>query len=170
MDMITATDPVTNDEDIIDSRAVIERIEELTAALEHCAACDEEISETDTGLWETNDEIIEGSRWCEHSEDHLHAPEAWTDDEREEAQEELAALRELASDGETNAAEWESGATLIRDTYFEDYAREMAEDIGAIQRDMDWPCNHIDWEAAADELKIDYSTVDFAGVDYWVHS
>lgn len=56
--------------------------------------------------------------------------------------------------------------TLIRYSRFEDYAKELAEDIGAINRDAKWPNNHIDWESAAKELQQDYSSCDFDGIDY----
>lgn len=80
---------------------------------------------------------------------------------------ELQALRALAKEGE-GAADWQYGETLIRDSYFEDYARELAEDIGAIPRDAAWPAYCIDWERAALELQVDYFTIDFDGVTYWV--
>lgn len=57
--------------------------------------------------------------------------------------------------------------TLIRDSYFEDYARDLAEDIGAIDRKSQWPYTCIDWEAAAHELQQDYSSVEWDGVTYW---
>ena len=64
--------------------------------------------------------------------------------------------------------DWEGGATLIRSDEFENYARELAEDIGAIGRDNPWPTSHIDWEAAADELKQDFAAVDFGSSTYYV--
>ena len=57
---------------------------------------------------------------------------------------------------------------LIRDSYFEDYARELAEDIGAIDSRASWPLTHIDWPAAAAALQQDYTSVEFAGVTYWI--
>ena len=51
--------------------------------------------------------------------------------------------------------------TLIRDNYFEEYARQLAEDIGAISNDASWPNNCIDWKQAAIELEADYSMVNF---------
>lgn len=57
--------------------------------------------------------------------------------------------------------------TLIRDTYFAEYARELAEGIGAINKDAVWPNNCIDWERAARELQHDYSEVEYLGVTYW---
>lgn len=56
---------------------------------------------------------------------------------------------------------------LIRDDYFETYAQEFAEDIGAISRDAEWPYTHIDWEAAAEALQQNYSSKDWDGVTYW---
>lgn len=84
----------------------------------------------------------------------------------EEDQEIFEALAEEVK----GSPDWEYGETLIRDSYFEDYARELAEDIGAISGDEKWPLNHIDWESAADELRQDYFSVDFDGVDYWIRS
>lgn len=68
---------------------------------------------------------------------------------------------------EINSREWNSGLQLIADSYFETYAREFAEDIGAISGDERWPATCIDWEKAASELQIDYSCVDFDGETYW---
>jgi hypothetical protein len=56
---------------------------------------------------------------------------------------------------------------LIRESYFTEYAQQMAEDIGAISKDSAWPACHIDWDEAADALKIDYTSVDFDGVTYY---
>lgn len=57
--------------------------------------------------------------------------------------------------------------TLIRDSYFQAYAEELAEDCGMINSDATWPNNCIDWERAARELRQDYSSVEFDGVTYW---
>ena len=87
----------------------------------------------------------------------------------EDEVEELKALKSLAEDAE-GSPDWAYGETLIRDSYFEDYARDLAEDIGAISGDEKWPANCIDWERAAEELKYDYFSVDFDGVEYHIHS
>jgi hypothetical protein len=114
---------VSNSADIIDSRDVIARIEEL-----------EDIPIPDR----TGDE-----------------------------QDELDSLVEFAEDGETNLSEWNHGVVLIRDSYFEDYAREFAADIGAINGAAGWPLSYIDWEAAAEALQVDYFNIEFDGVTYW---
>lgn len=113
---------ISNADDIIDSRDVIARIEEL-----------EEIE---------------------------------TRDDDEEA--ELAALKAFAAEGADYAPDWDYGETCIRDSYFVEYAQQLAEDIGAINADATWPNNCIDWERAARELRMDYTAIDFDGVTYWV--
>ena len=89
-----------------------------------------------------------------------------TEDEEEQA--ELKALCDLQEEAEGYSEDWRYGATLIRDSYFEDYARELAEDISAIPSDNKWPCTCIDWKEAAEELQQDYTSVEFDGVTYWV--
>jgi len=53
----------------------------------------------------------------------------------------------------------ENEPTMIPEDEFEDYAQQLAEDIGAIGKDNQWPLNCIDWEDASEELKNDYSEV-----------
>ena len=57
--------------------------------------------------------------------------------------------------------------TLIRDSYFRTYAQELAEDCGMIPQDAGWPARCIDWNQAARELQMDYSSVEYGGVTYW---
>jgi antirestriction protein len=83
----------------------------------------------------------------------------------DEERELIAAIRELAREG---IEDWEYGAQLIAEHYFEDYARELAEDIGALPRDYTWPTSCIDWEQAARELQMDYTPVEFLGTTYYV--
>ena len=94
--------------DIIDSRAAMERIEELR-------------------------EIIGA---------------ATEDDDVSEEGDELTALKALAEEGAHATSEWDDGADLIRDSYFIEYARDFADNIGAVDRNARWPLNRIDWDAA----------------------
>ena len=86
----------------------------------------------------------------------------------EDETKELKTLKELQEEGSSYCCDWHYGATLIRDSYFEEYAQDFAEEIGAIDRDLSWPANCIDWKQATRELQMDYSSIDFDGVDYWV--
>jgi len=79
------------------------------------------------------------------------------------------AFEELAEEAE-GSPDWPHGETLIRHDHFEGYARELAEDMGMLKGDESWPLNCIDWEEAADQLKQDYFSVDFDGVEYWIRS
>lgn len=117
---------ITNSDDIIDSRDIDARIEELQESAEA-----EPLDESGT--------------------------------------EELAAL--LALRGDVGyGGEWPYGIGFIRDSYFQTYAEDLADDIGAIDRNATWPCNCIDWEQAARELRMDYSSTELDGVTYWYRS
>ena len=89
-----------------------------------------------------------------------------------EDQQELGLLTTLLDNlkGSGGDEEWRGDwypSTLILDSYFEEYAREEAESIGAISKQFTWPLNCIDWEQAAAELQMDYTSVEFDGVTYW---
>lgn len=110
-----------------------------------------------------NDDIIDG-RAVHRRIDELEAEIADAHDDAEindvlDLKAELKALKSIAD-------ECDRDSTLIRDSYFETYAQELAEDIGAVQRGASWPCNCIDWAKAARQLQQDYASVDFDGVTY----
>jgi len=130
----------SNSSDVIDSRDVVARIEYLRDYL----------SDLDDPTPETYD------------------PEGDPKGDRSGAVEELATLEALEREAASAAGDWEFGETLIRDDHFEDFARDYAEEIGAINRDAMWPNNCIDWERAARELQQDYTSVQFGGVTYWI--
>jgi len=160
------TDSIDNTQDIIDSRDVIARIEELEGELE---ALQEAVTEAEEELAEYEDDM----KW---SEEHKAAKEALKDAKREleewkesEEAEELEKLKALAGEGE-GSPDWNYGETLIRDSYFTEYAEQLAQDTCDMGKAEDWPFRYIDWEAAAEELKQDYFSIDFDGVDYWIRA
>ena len=81
---------------------------------------------------------------------------------------ELKALEAFAEEASNYAPDWHYGETIIHEDYFVAYAEQLADDIGAINKEAEWPLAHIDWEAAADALKTDYSEVEFNGVTYYI--
>lgn len=89
------------------------------------------------------------------------------DDINDENMAELSILRAFADEASGYAADWHYGERFIADSYFEDYARELADDIGAIDGNATWPLTYIDWPAAADALKQDYTSVDLDGRTFW---
>ncbi len=91
--------------------------------------------------------------------------ESMEDELDEDDKQELDMLRNFKSEVYDDS-EWEDGILFINDRYFEDYAKELAEDVGAIGRDTQWPATHINWEDAADELRVDYTDIELDGHTY----
>ena len=81
---------------------------------------------------------------------------------------ELKILQTLAAEGEDSAPDWIHGEVMIRDSYFERCAMELSDDIGAVPSDATWPITCIDWPKAARELQMDYTSLEFDGVIYWI--
>lgn len=133
---------ISNADDIIDSRDVIARIETL------------ENEQAD---------LLNGAQYDDLTPEARAAFDEWEG----EYGKELDDLRKLADEA-SGSPNWQYGEGLIRDDYFEAYARDLAEDCGMIPRGLKWPCNCIDWEQAARELQADYFSVDFGGVEYWI--
>lgn len=84
---------------------------------------------------------------------------------------ELAEWEDFASQGES-FADWEYGEAFILDSHFQEYARQLADDLGIIDHSAThgWPLTCIDWEQAASELRMDYSAIEVNGYTYWARS
>jgi len=122
--------------DVLDTRDIIERIEELR---------------------EERDDESNAEEWNHPDKD---------------GPAELRELEEFMSDmaGCGGDEQWEGiwyPIMLIRDSYFRDYAEELAEDCGMVQSGATWPNNCIDWDEAARQLRMDYTSADFRGVTFW---
>jgi hypothetical protein len=156
--METMARPITNNDDVIDSRDLIDRAYDLID--EFLPAFNEQ--QADDG-----DEDLQIER-----EDALHDDlfNAWLEaaanmgDERDELVELLKVWRECE-----NFSDWTYGEQLIRDNYFTEYARQMLEDCGTIPSELPWYVA-VDWDKTADNIKVDYTYVDFNGVDYWIRN
>ena len=149
---------ISNNEDVLDSSDIIARIEELEADRDgYVLECPEYVG----GNHGLDEQCPNGCG------DRNATPEEWAQDFPDDAAE-LAILSKLAEEAEGYADDWKYGETLIRDSYFRTYAEELAEDIGAINHEASWPNNCIDWDRACRELQMDYTSVDFDGVTYWV--
>ena len=82
--------------------------------------------------------------------------------------EELKTLKDLAEQGEVYS-DWIHGAILIDEDYFTEYAEQLCKDIGEIPQELPWYiAENINWEGVADEIKVDYSCINFNGQDYWI--
>jgi len=148
---------------VIDSRDVIARIEELESERETLA---DAVTERESEYQEAKeDEAIDDAALA--LEDAKDALTAWDEDEGQE----LKTLQALADEA-SGCADWQYGETLIRDSYFQQYAEELADDCGMVDAKVSsrWPYTCIDWERAAEELQQDYTSVEYGDVTYWIRS
>ena len=84
---------------------------------------------------------------------------------------ELAMLQVLMADlrGNGGDEQWRGDwypLTLIREPYFVDYVRELLEDCGDIPKDLPHYI-HIDWQATARDVGMDYTSTEIDGVTYF---
>jgi hypothetical protein len=142
---------ISNSDNVINSRDIIARIEDLRG-------------EFDSWLKTIEDEDLRESLtvedWAEGNEEAKH--------EGCEEGRELVTLEAFAEQAKGYTSDWNCGASLINDDYFTRYAQNLAEDIGAIQSGAAWPCTCIDWEQAASELQQGYVKVEFDGQTFWM--
>jgi hypothetical protein len=98
------------------------------------------------------------------------ASESITIEEREEFLEymsyEYNSIREIDElESDISSREFDYGLTLIPEDDFEEYAEDLIIDCGYISKDLpSWI--EIDWEATSDNIKQDYSEVNFRGETY----
>ena len=72
-------------------------------------------------------------------------------------------------EAEQYAEDWQYGTTLIRESYFTEYCRDLVADLGYLSDNLPpFIGDNIDWDGVADDLKMDYTEVDFDGVTYLV--
>ena len=102
-------------------------------------------------------------------DDHQADPDGghWSDEDAQELQTLTDIMDELKGYGgdEQWRGDWYP-VTLIRESYFVDYVQELLEDCGEIPRNLPHYI-HIDWEATAREVKVDYSEVTIDGATYF---
>jgi len=131
---------IDNTEDMINVSDIIERIEELESEREDF----------------DHNEIVE---------DDVTALERW-EDENPDYNCLIDLMEEMKGYGgdEQWRGDWYP-AYLIRETYFTEYAEDLVKDIADLPRDIP---NYIviDWEATAENLKADYTAIEYGNVTY----
>lgn len=141
---------ITKNDDMIDLRDVIARFETLESELQNL-----------------RDDLDESSGVTAVATARRNL-ENWLNGEEGQ---EFDSLTLLIDDCEGNGGDeqWRGNwypVGLIRCTYFKEYAQDLAEDCGMIQDNAKWPYTCIDWDKAARELLMNYTTVSFNGIDY----
>ena len=142
--------------DIIDVRDIIARVEELRGERDDHQAS---IAEADAAL----DGSLENA---DAKQKAIEADAEWSNvyaEELETLESFLDGIKGYGGD-----EQWEGDwypVTLIARSYFVDYCEELVKDIGDLPREMP-SYLAIDWQATADNLEVDYSTVYFDGDEY----
>lgn len=140
---------VNNGMNTIDVRDIVERIAELKPARDAARVTGN--IET-AGTWTAEDGSV------------------YADSYSEEEERELRILDNLAEECliGCGARDLESsGRALIKNNFFPQYVQEFAEGCGDIARGS-WLAQHVDWEAAAEAVKMDYKSIDFDGKEYQI--
>lgn len=130
--------------DILDVRGIIERVEELEDERDNYTATNRDGYQTMIGA-------------------------NWHDDNQEDA-EELKTLTAIMDELKGNGGDeqWRGDwypVTLIRESHFTDYAQELVCDCYDLKGLPAFV--HIDWEATAREVLMDYSEITIDGITYF---
>ena len=87
--------------------------------------------------------------------------ESW----KEDFEDGLKEIEEIDDVENELGSEFEYGVTLVDVDDWEEYVEELLEDIGYIPKDFpSWI--EIDWEATANNVKVDYTEVTYQGNSY----
>ena len=130
-------------DDYFDSREVIERIAELTAAF----------------IDATGDDPAD-----------VMSAEDWAFGLGEDEGQELADLIAFRDEADY-LPDWEYGETFIHENHFTDYVQELVEGCGYLPADLPaWLANAIDWERAAEVFQEGYTEFEIQGVTYWARA
>ena len=142
-------------ENIIDTRDLQDRIDELNDDID---TLDNEISELSEEIDDLDENDPDDKNEIDLKLDDI-------EDKREqieELQEELSMLLDV----ESEVPEFRHGETLIHENYWVEYVQDLCEDCGYISRDFPhWIA--IDWDATADNVAADYSTIELDGNTYY---
>lgn len=138
---------LNSNDNMIDVRDIIERYEELEDEKENLEA-----------------DVVDAS-----SPDDLEQAEAALNEWGTDNGAEFTALKNLLEElaGYGGDEQWRGDwypVTLIRYDYFESYMDEMLEDIGELPKDLP---SYLSITVDYDALKMDYSTVEIDGIDYY---
>lgn len=122
-------------------------------------------------VWDIIARVLELRDERDEYNEKMGSPDAW-DGVPDGEPEELAMLEDILLElaGYGGDEEFEGDrypAQLIADSYFQEYAQNLAEECGMVDTDARWPMTCIDWEQAARELQMDYNYIQIHDSSYW---
>ena len=92
--------------------------------------------------------------------------ESWKADWQEEL-DEIAEIDLVEYEVESYGGDgFEFGTTLIKEYDFEEYCEELVRDYGYLSDLPSFIDNHIDWSGIADDMRQDYSELEYQGTTY----
>ena len=159
------TTQIDNTQDTIDVRDVIARFEELEEIRESYVEAIEDLESVADDTGADADEQRKAFADLEGARADLIS---W---DNSPLGQELQTLTALLDDLKGNGGDeqWRGDwypITLIRDSYFTDYAQELIEDCDGIPRNLpDYIA--INWAATAHNIRVDYMPCEIDGVTYW---
>lgn len=173
-------------DDIIDSRDIIARHEELQDEFDSLTNTLDEANRELSDFFQeegndpdSKDEDDESIAFFERKLKELHeavdeAQEALDDFNQSFDKDELDTLTEVIRQGE-DSPDWSYGEGLIHESHFTEYAEQLANDVCEFPKEFQsgqWPFNHmkIDWESAAEELQSDYFDISVGGETYFIRA
>jgi hypothetical protein len=154
-DVISMDDVTERFAELRDERASL--VEERDEAKEELDAMD---TETDLGEYE------EAAKRFKAAEEALEVFDSEDNEDAEELATLTALLDETRGYGGDHQFEgdWYPGS-LIRESYFTDYCEQLVKDIGDLPDETPGYLA-IDWGKTADNLRVDYSEVEYDGITY----
>lgn len=150
--------PINNQ--VFDTRDLIDYLSDLEQDL--IINWNDYIEDHNLNLDEDEDEVEEAD-YIDDIDLHLEGYREKYQDEVEEYEE----LKSFCEELEDYAVDYQHGETIIHEDYFTEYCEDMVKDCGYISDDLPgWI--EINWEDTADNMKVDYTTVEYQGDTYYV--
>lgn len=152
-------------DDTLDVRDIISRIEDLEAEREALQTAADEAE--DAYNYHDSEDTQSTPEWEDLKAARAQLQE-WDDSEANQERVDLMTIMEDLQ-GNGGDEQWRGDwypVTLIRDSYFTEYAADLIADIGALPRDLP-SYIVIDWEETAGNIRVDYSCIEIQGIDYW---
>ena len=140
---------ITNMENTIYSMDIIDRVEELEGGYDTCPHCGEGLDPEDA---------VKTNKCPDCEQELLDSYDM----------EELESLKNVIWQAK-GCGDFDYGETLISFDYFTEYCKELCGEIGAVTTNMPWYIeSNIDWEGVAEDIKMDYTEIDFDGQIFYM--
>ena len=146
---------------IIDTRDLHDRLQELKDM-------QDEIQNKKDELEKLENYIPDEEEQAEYDEEHAEILKAIIDLESDFDKDEQEELDELEN-MESEIPEWQHGETLIPEDDWVEYCEELCKDLGYISQDFPWWIE-IDWDKTAENIRQDYSEIEYQGTTYLYRS